>query len=160
MKKKILFLAMAVLLIVALMVPATMALAAKPGGQPEMLNDTVVLAADYHLDAQDTYDLFYSLGTIENTWEWEINSDLTWYNVQGISATGLLAAYEKTRDEAYLTGAAAAGDTLVERYNATRGQRPYSQDVEFLVRLSQDSGVSSYAGVAQQWYAVVINNYP
>ncbi|MFC1965293.1 hypothetical protein ACFLWG_04780, partial [Chloroflexota bacterium] len=64
----------------------------------------------------------------------------------------------------YLDGAIAAGDTLVERYEAAIadgvqwGDRPFSQDIEFLVRLSRDSDNSSYADVAANWYSIVSDN--
>jgi len=149
--KKLLFaLGLCMILLATILSPA---LAAKPGGNQEALLDTITKGADLHLDRQDTYDLYYNLGTIDNTWEWVIGSGLTWYNVQGISATGLLAAYEKTDDQAYLDGAILAGDTMVVRYDVAPEQGTWSQDIEFLVRLSQDSADDDYADVAGLWYA-------
>jgi len=136
------------LIILGLLVSSSsVVFAAKPGGQKEALNDALTLGADLHLSRQGTYS------GIDNTWEWVIGSDSSGPNVQGISATGLLAAYERTGGQSYLDGAIAAGDTLVARYDAALEDRAFSQDIEFLVRLSQDSADTSYAAVAQQWYA-------
>ena len=142
------------LIILSLLVgSSSVVFAAKPGGQKEALNDALTLGADLHLSRQGTYS------GIDNTWEWVIDSGSSGPNVQGISATGLLAAYERTGEQSYLDGAIAAGDTLVARYDAAPEDRAFSQDIEFLVRLSQDSGDGSYATVAQQWYANTTDAY-
>lgn len=136
------------LIILGLLVSSSsVVFAAKPGGQQAALNEALTLGADLHLSRQGTYS------GIENTWEWVIDSGSSGPNVQGISATGLLAAYERTEEQSYLDGAIAAGGTLVARYDAAPEDRAFSQDIEFLVRLSQDSADTSYAAVAQQWYA-------
>ena len=135
------------LIILSLLVgSSSVVFAAKPGGQPEALNDALTLGADLHLSRQGPYE------GIDNTWEWEIGTN-SGPNVQGISATGLLAAWESTGNSSYLNGAIAAGNTLVARYDAAPEDIAFSQDIEFLVRLSQDSEDGSYATVAQQWYA-------
>lgn len=141
--KRILFLTLALVLLLTLAVTPVMA---KPSGQPDMLNDTVVLAADHHLDLQGTY------GTYDNWWEWIVGNNSGSRNQGGIGATGLLAAWEKTSNPDYLYGAILASDTLVALYNAAPENRTYSQDIEFLVRLSQDSGDEDYSTVAQEWY--------
>lgn len=142
---------------------SSVALAAKPGGEQERLNNVLVLAADHHLSLQDTYNTWihpvWGSGPIPNTWEWVIGSGSSGWNVQGISATGLLAAYEQTDRSDYLDGAVLAGDTLVNRYESYPNQRTYSQDIEFLVRLSQDSEDDSYADTAGEWYAVTMNAF-
>ncbi len=155
--KRILILALALVLLLGLV--AVPVMAAKPGGQQEMLYDAVVLAADRHLSLQGEYYDTETESDVDNTWEWIIGSNSTGLNVQGISATGLLAAWEKTGDLDYLDGAILAGDTLVDRYNAASENRTFSQDIEFLVRLSQDSAETSYATVAQQWYANTMSAY-
>lgn len=128
--------------------------AAKPAGQPGELANTVVSAADYHLAKQGTYS------GIPYTWPWIIGTTNGYWNVIGISATGLLSAYEKTNNGAYLAGAIGTGDTLKNRYaSVPANQRPYSQDIEFLVQLSRASGDSSYASVAQQWYSRTTSQY-
>ncbi|MBI4299586.1 MAG: hypothetical protein HY677_00490 [Chloroflexi bacterium] len=141
-------LAILFLSVMALLGAVSPALAGKPGGEQEALQSALVRGADLHLSRQGTYD------GIANTWEWEIGSGKTGPNVQGMSATGLLSAFERTHDAKYLNGALAAGNTLVARYDATTS-RPYSQDVEFLVRLATDSGDASYATKAAAYYARV-----
>ncbi len=157
--KKIFVIAMAVMLIFALMAPASVALAAKPGGQPEMVKERIILAADHHLFLQGAYDSYWGPPKIDNTWEWVIGTGWTGPNVQGISATGLLAAYERIGNTLYLDGAIAAGDTMVARYNAAPSQRTWSQDIEFLMRLSQDSGDDAYADIARSWYANTVDAF-
>ena len=128
--------------------------AAKPGGQPDVLKDTVVSAADYHLSQQGTYS------GIPYTWPWVIGTTGGYWNVVGVSARGLLSAYEKTNNSAYLAGAIGTGNTLKSRYASVPvTQRPYSQDVEFLVQLTKSSGDDSYANVARQWYSRTTSQY-
>lgn len=147
--RRLVFLGVVMALLLATVSPV---LAAKPGGNQEELLNTIAKAASLHLSRQGTY------GGVPNTWEWVIGSGATGPNVQGISATGLLAAYERTHDAAYLQGAINAGNTLVAKYDADTS-RPYSQDVEFLVRLAADSGNSSYASKAATYYARVMAAY-
>lgn len=143
-----------ILVIATLLSSATLVAAAKPGGQPAALEETVVSAADYHLTIQGTY------GGIPYTWPWAIGTTGGYWNVVGISATGLLSAYEKTGNSAYLAGAVNTGNTLKNRYASVPvTQRPYSQDIEFLVRLSQDSNDGSYASLAQQLYSRTTSQY-
>lgn len=164
-----------ILAVLALMVISTLpGFAAKPGGNRETLNNVLVLGTDLHLSRQGTYsnacDGWYgppNVAEINNTWEWVINSGLTCWNVGGISAMGLLAAYERTRNNDYLNAALLTGDTLVQKYStiaiddpegAEWEDRPFSQDIEFLVRLSRDSGDSSYVQIAAAWYSIITNN--
>lgn len=166
MKKLLVFLVVALAAVSAL--PA---FAFKADGNREALNDVLVEGADLHLSRQETYDNACGdsygppvVDEIDNTWEWQIDSGWTCWNVGGISATGLLAAYERTRDSAYLSAALLTGDTLVEKYSAIAihdpegaewEDRPFSQDIEFLVRLSRDSGDRSYSSLAAEWYSII-----
>jgi hypothetical protein len=139
------------------------------GGDP--IREVLVKGADLHLSRQGTYKnacgASYgppNVDYIENTWEWEIGSGETCWNVGGVSAIGLLAAYERTHDRDYLNGAIAQGNTLVAKYDTiiTDGagweDRPFSQDIEFLVELSRVSHNHSYARVARDWFDIVITN--
>ncbi len=162
--------------ILALLVLATasafLAFADKPGGNRESLNNVLVKGADLHLSRQGKYGNACggSYGpppviSIDNTWEWIIASGWTCWNVGGISATGLLAAYERTGDTNYLYAAILTGDTLMWKYKtiaiddpAEWEDRPFSQDIEFLVRLSQDSHDPSYANIAAEWYSIITDN--
>ena len=138
------------------------------------IREVLIKGADLHLSRQGDYINTCGGGygppdidSISNTWEWVIGTGETCWNVGGISATGLLAAYERTRNRAYLEGALLQGDTLVSRYDtivtndpegAEWEDRPFSQDIEFLVRLSLDSHDLSYAKVARKWYKIVTDN--
>lgn len=142
------------LVITTLLAGAAPTMAAKPGGNQAELNSALVSAADRHLSLQGTYS------GIPNTWEWTIGSNAGYWNVVGISATGLLAAYERTGDADYLNGAIATGNTLVTRYDAQPNDwngRPYAQDIEFLVRLTDDSGNPLYKNKAVVYYARITN---
>lgn len=156
MKKFIAMLALvAVVAGVMAIVGGGQAFAAVLGSNQEELRAATVKAADLHLSRQDTYS------GIDNTWEWVIGTGGGYWNVVGISATGLLAAYERTGDTDYLNGAVATGSTLVTHYDALSNDfagRPYSQDVEFLVRLAVDSVDSSYATKAATYYARITAN--
>jgi hypothetical protein len=154
MKKfiKILFVA---LLISAFVGPATL-LADKD--KYDGVKDALVQGADRQLSLQGTY------GGITNTWEWVIGYG-TGPNVQGISARGLLEAYEKTGDHRYLDGAILAGNTLIERYGAaiatfgvTYDARPWSTDVEFLAALGKTTKHHVYTDVAKNWYSIIPDN--
>jgi hypothetical protein len=172
--RKLAFGLIIVMVLALLLVTVTPVLAAKPGGTQEALLDAIVKGADLQLSRQGTYTNACggsygppNVAQIDNTWEWVIASGNTCWNVGGISATGLLAAYERTRNEDYLDGAIAQGNTLVEKYDtivtndlegAEWEDRPFSHDVEFLVRLSRDSKDHSYAQVAADWYSIITSN--
>ncbi len=85
-------------------------------------------------------------------------------NTVGITALGLLAGYTRTGSTSYLTAATAAGDDLVNLYNAaileTPQGLPYYQDVEFLVELGQLTGNTTYTNTAQSWFDVVVAQFP
>jgi hypothetical protein len=150
--KKLLVVLLSVFLIGVLIGPAPL-LADKD--KYDGARDALVQGADRQLSLQGTF------GGIANTWEWQIGTGYTGPNVQGISARGLLEAYEKTGDRRYLAGAIAAGDTLVQRYETavtggvTWDDRPYSTDVEFLAALGKASKKKIYSDVAKKWYSII-----
>jgi len=143
-------------------------------GDRDPIREVVIKGADLHLSRQGTYTNACGSGygppdvpEINSTWEWLIGSGQTCWNVGGISALGLLAAYQRTHNQHYLRGAIAQGNTLVAKYNmivtndpngAGWEDRPFSQDIEFLVLLSQTSHKSSYARVARDWYRIITDN--
>lgn len=157
--------------VVLLAVTPAPGLAFHPWDEGESIRDVLVAGADLHLSRQGTYTNACGDGygppavsEIAGTWEWEIGSGWTCWNVGGISATGLLAAWERVRDPGYLGGAIAAGDALAARYDAIVTDdpegaewedRPFSQDIEFLVRLGRDSRNHAYARVARDWYRII-----
>lgn len=148
--KKLLVVLLSVFLIGVLIGPAPL-LAARHDG----VEDALEQGADRMVSLQGTY------GGVPNIWEWIIGSGISGNNILGISATGLVAAYEKTKDRRYLAAAIAAGNTLVARYNAaivggvTWDDRPYSQDVEFLAWLSRESKNPVYGDVAVKWHSII-----
>jgi hypothetical protein len=80
---------------------------------------------------------------------------------------GLLAAYERTHNRHYLDGAIKQGNTLIEKYDtivtndpagAGWEDRPFSQDIEFLVRLSRVSHNHFYAKLARDWHDIITDN--
>jgi hypothetical protein len=87
-------------------------------------------------------------------------------NTVGITGLGVLAGHTRTANQAgktaLLNAAKAAGDYLVAIYNAgvAQGLRPASQDVEFLMELGTLSGVTLYTTTAQDWFQVVVDQYP
>jgi len=146
---------LAVVLVIGLLMallPSALS-AAKPAGEQDRLNQALNLAASLHLDRQGTYS------GIPYSWEWQIGTGIGATNVIGITATGLLAAYEKLGNAEYLTGAQNTGDTLISLYDAAGAGRPYSQDVEFLVRLSSDSAIPLYADKAAEYYQRVMTAF-
>src|SRR5262249_15022342 len=84
-------------------------------------------------------------------------------NTVGVTALGLLAAYTRTSDASFLTSAIAAGNYLVSVANAALAQTPptlpFSQDVEFLMELSQLTGNAQYSTTAQNWFQAVTTQY-
>jgi hypothetical protein len=138
---------LALVLVLTISLPA---LAAKPDGK-SVLNNAINKGGGRLLALQGP-----GTGLIPYNWEWTVgDNDFTSANLQGITATGLLAAYEKTKNKAYLNAAKNSGDTLKARYAADPTQRPYPSDVEFLVRLYQDTKDKSYLDTAKNWYKVV-----
>lgn len=135
------------------------------------IRDVLIAGTELHLGRQGTYSNGCgdsagppNVPEISNTWEWTIDSGSTCWNVAGISAAGVLAAYERVHLEEYLDAALLMGDTLVEKYQmitadgAQWEDRPYAHDIEFLVRLSRASRQWSYYWTAYNWHRVVTDN--
>lgn len=138
---------LALVLVLSISLPA---LAAGPDGKVALRN-AIVKGGNRLLATQGP-----SSGIIPYNWEWVVGDEyFDNPNLQGITATGLLAAYEKTRNKAYLNAAKNSGNVLKQRYAAAANDRPYSQDVEFLVRLYKNTKDKSYFDTAKKWYTVV-----
>ena len=95
-------------------------------------------------------------GTYPYDWEWVVGEN-HYHNAnqQGFTANGRLAVYEQTHDNNYLSAAKNAGDNLVARCDSQVNDfalRPWVQDVEFLVQLSQETGDSSYLAKATNYF--------
>lgn len=136
MKKRI-FIALTVLLVLALIGPT--ALAAGNARRP-----AIVAGADRVVGLQRT-DTDW-----EGTWYWTVDSSSNSTNLTGVTALGLLEAYRDTKDSAYLTAAIAAAGFIQAHLGAgATGTKHYvrttAPDVVFLHRLSEVTGDSSYA---------------
>jgi len=63
----------------------------------------------------------------------------------GVTAVGLLGAYEITGNEGYLDTAKITGDALVAKATDESAGNFYSQDIEFLAMLGAVAGDSTYS---------------
>jgi hypothetical protein len=85
-------------------------------------------------------------------------------NTIGTTGLGLLAGYVRTNDPAMLSGAVAAGNLLVARYNTAMATTPHpapvDRDIEFLVGLAQLTGNQVFATTAQSWFQVAVDKFP
>lgn len=140
-------------------------------GDEQEIRDVLLTGAELHLSRQGTYSNACGdsygppdIPEIAGTWEWVVDSGSTCWNVAGISATGLLAAYERTHVNEYLDASLLLGDTLVEKFEIISADgsqwedRPFSHDIEFLVRLGKASRDWSYIRTARSWHDVITDN--
>ena len=81
-------------------------------------------------------------------------------NIIGVSGLGLISAYERSGDLSILQDAVAAGQLMIANHDANPSQRPFSQDLEFLVALSDASGDPSYAATATTWFGTITAQHP
>jgi hypothetical protein len=107
-------------------------------------NDVIIKTADRLVDTQNN----------DGTWEWtnlDTNKTNTGAsNTIGVTALGLIKAYELTGDEKYLDAAKITGDALVAKTpGQTNPNKFYSQDIEFLARLGQVTSESTYTNKAK-----------
>ncbi len=155
MKKYVVLLLTAVL-ILAIILPSPVL--AKGPDKDSGVKDALIQGADHMLTLQATYSGY------ENSWEWIIGSGNSYENVQGISALGMVYAWEATKNNAYLKAAIASGNTMVARYQAmvadgaTWDDRPYSTDIEFLCQLGRDTHNFVYLKTAVDWYKIITDN--
>ena len=161
--KRFSVLLVAVVLICAIVLP-TPVLAKDTGFDKDNgVRDALVLGAKHMLNLQGTFPgtLQGNSYTFENAWEWDIGGGVSYQNIQGISAMGLLSAWEKTYDKKYLNAAIAAGNSILKIYQTeiangiTWDNRPYSADIEFLCQLSKDSWKPVYFKTAVAWYKIL-----
>ena len=90
-------------------------------------------------------------------------------NTLGVTGLGLIASLDAKHAANVKAAARATGDALVVFFNAgpvcdnnpaTSDDRPYSQDVEFLVALSHNGLGESYQKVAKKWFACTKGDFP
>ncbi len=124
------------------------------------LSKFIIKSADTHLGRQGVYLNGTTGQNNSNVWEWEIGSGQTFSNIQGITAEGMLGAYDRTSNPDYLTAAIGTADVLKNRYDNNAPSRPFAQDVAFFVHLCRSSGDTSWCTYATNLYARVINDFP
>lgn len=150
--RKTLFAFLAFVLIVTLAVPV--ALAGSKARKPAIHD-----AADRVVESQRT-DLDW-----EGTWYWYAGSTYDATNLTGVTALGLLEAYNDTNDTAYLDAAIDAADFIMVHLGsgATGTQhhvRTTAPDIVFLHRLAEVTGDSSYATRADaEWANITSYSY-
>lgn len=82
-------------------------------------------------------------------------------NLIGVTALGLLTAYERNpADTTLLASAVAAGQRLLAVKATVPTPLPFSQDLEFLIALSHAAADPQYAAAAADWFAVVKQAFP
>jgi len=82
-------------------------------------------------------------------------------NLIGVTALGLLTAFDRNPEQtSLLASAVAAGQRLLAVKATVPTPLPFSQDLEFLIALSQASGDPQYAAAAADWFSVVKLAYP
>lgn len=101
----------------------------------------------------------------DGTWDFEVTGKTAGgpsggegsEGLTGVTGLGLLAAFEKTSNSGFRDAAVLAGDHLVEVFNADEAAVPFPQDIEFLMALSQASGLSqgdrnTFRDTARSWF--------
>jgi hypothetical protein len=130
-------------------------------------------AADTHLTRKGDY-LNGTTGEVDGcVWPWEIPcppGPCTFSNIQGITADGMLHATVTTRNPAYALAVFDTANLLVGRYNAAPTQRPFAQDVSFLLDvcafdpseygLAMMESNEAYCTLAAQYYSRVVGDFP
>lgn len=81
-------------------------------------------------------------------------------NIIGVTALGLISAYQRSGDVTVLQDAVAAGELLKSVYTAQPTKPPFSQDLEFLVALSDATGDPQYQALATTWFGVITTAFP
>lgn len=82
-------------------------------------------------------------------------------NTFGVTALGLLDAFNHTGNIALRNAAIVTGDALVAKFGGQNPkQRPFTFDVEFLIELSRTTGNMVYRDTANQWFSVITSNFP
>jgi hypothetical protein len=105
-------------------------------------------AADHHVAGQGSYR-----GGLKDSWEYKMGSRRSAQNITGITAHGLLAAFQLTGLQEHQDAAVRAAQSLIHRYDqGWRKRRPYTQDIEFLA-------AAGYIIDAARWFNVTRGNY-
>ena len=81
-------------------------------------------------------------------------------NIIGVTALGLLSAYDRGGAASLLDDAIRAGQLLQAIRSANPSLQPFSQDLEFLRALSVASNDPQWAQMATDWFATITNVHP
>ena len=101
----------------------------------------------------------------EGTWYWYVGSTGNATNLTGVTALGLLEAYNDTKDPAYLTSAENAANFIITHLGVGATGTQYSVrttavDIVFLHELSKVTGDPSYAQRATLEWANLTSYWP
>lgn len=101
----------------------------------------------------------------EGTWYWYVGNTYNATNLTGVTAIGLLEAYNDTKDPAYLDAAIGAANFIMTHLGvgATGAQyhaRATAPDIIFLHRLGQITGDSQYVDRATMEWNNIAATYP
>ena len=102
----------------------------------------------------------------EGTWYWYVNNTGNATNLTGVTALGLLEAYQDIKDPAYLDAAIAAANFIQTHLGAGATLPPHNArltapDIVFLHRLTQVTGDPQYAARANlEWDNIKATAYP
>lgn len=110
-------------------------------------------------------DRLLSLQNANGSWDWDVTNatgptSTTYYNITGITAEGLLDAYNVTKDAKYLDAAKKAGNYIVSTPISTT-QKQNAFTVGFLYNLNSVTGDSQYKTKADAIMNSILyqNNY-
>lgn len=101
----------------------------------------------------------------DGTWYWHVDSSYNATNLTGVTALGLLEAYQDTKDEEYLDASINAADFIMEHlgFGVTGTQyhaRTTAPDIVFLHRLAEITGDSEYSDRAKVEWDNIKDTYP
>lgn len=116
------------------------------------------------------------LGDIQNddgTWDFEVTGKAGGgptggegsEGLTGVTGLGVLAAFTKTNNSSFRDAAVKAGNHLVGVFNADKTALPFPQDIQFLMALSQASGLSgslrnTFRDTARIWFRNTTREFP
>lgn len=90
-------------------------------------------------------------GAVDGSWDWDVTNKTTpstgvYLNIAGVTADGLLAAYDATKETKYLDAAKKAGNFIMNEISALPVQRHFNAfNMIFLNDLAQASGDTKYS---------------
>lgn len=121
--------------------------------------------AAYYNAITKTADRLVALQHENGSWDWIVTdatgpTSVTYLNIAGVTAEGLISAYAITGKQAYLDAAIKAGNHIVSGIDASSPKSINSYNVLFLYKLSIASGNSMYATKAAEYFGVLYSSTP